>query len=118
MQAAPDPAWIPIPEFRRDDATTVSVFAVAQNAILYLDPVYDPLFSASGALTITVGDVTFYTPDRVFNVLGCIEQHQFCNPNNKGCSDLTILEKAYEQSMEALELNNDQKAALNRTALV
>ncbi|KAL6409960.1 hypothetical protein AUP68_06367 [Ilyonectria robusta] len=38
--------WNPIPEFNWTDAD-VSVFFLSQNAIAYLEPVYDPFFSAS-----------------------------------------------------------------------
>jgi len=118
-QGATEPAvWRPIPAMTRTDATSISVYAIAQNTISYLGPVRDPLFSATGGMTITQGNVTIYLGDKPFNVLGCIEQHQFCNPNNRGCSDLTSLGTAYNQSMEALELNSAQEAVLNRTMLI
>lgn len=107
--------WVPIPPFERADAE-VSIYVIAQNSITYLGPVYDPLFLADGDLAIQVGNTTSYIPNHFFNTMGCIDQYQFCNPNNRGCTAATSLIKAYDQGIDILDLNAQQKAVLNRTS--
>lgn len=51
----------------------------------------DPFFSAHLANSlVSKGDnLTWYESDHYVNVLGCADQHQFCNPTNNQCTDLT-----------------------------
>jgi hypothetical protein len=79
--------------------------------------VYDPLFLADGDLAMKSGNTTYYMPNNFFNTIGCIDQYQFCNPNNRGCTAATSLVKAYFQGIDILDLNAPQKAVLNRTYL-
>ncbi|KAH8594514.1 hypothetical protein B0O99DRAFT_711884 [Bisporella sp. PMI_857] len=109
-------SWIPIPPFKRADAL-VSIYAVAQNSITYLSPVYDPLFIANEDYVMKLGNTTYYRPKNFFNIIGCIDQYQFCNPNNMGCTAATSLMKAYSQGRDILDLNTPQVAVLTRTSL-
>ena|SRR6266487_149329 len=109
-------SWDPIPPLKRADAL-VSIYTVAQNSIVYLKPVYDPLFLANEGTAFKSGNTTFYIPKYFFNTIGCIDQYQFCNPNNMGCTAATSLEKAYFQGRDILDLNTQQKAILTRTSL-
>jgi hypothetical protein len=84
---------------------------------MYLGPVYDPLFLANERFVLKSGNTTYYGPKNFFNIMGCIDQYQFCNPNNMGCTAATSLVKAYFQGRDILDLNTPQKAVLNRTYL-
>ena len=84
--------WIPIPELNRTDAD-VAIFVLAQNSIYYDSPVSDAFFSANIVLlSPEVGtgvNLTYYKTDKYISALGCVDQHQFCNPINKKCTPLT-----------------------------
>jgi hypothetical protein len=65
----------------------VDLFFISSGRTQYLGPVTDPLF-----FTETGDNIIEWTPNRPVSVLGCTEQHQFCNPNvpqNSGCTPLT-----------------------------
>jgi hypothetical protein len=79
----------------------------------YLGPVFDPLFSATGANNFTLGDTTVYAADNFFNVLSCIEQSQYCNPNNGRCTGLAS-PLAAESLADDLDLNDDQRLLVAR----
>ena len=83
-------AWIPAPELNRTDAD-VSLFFLAGGDVSYTAAVDDPLFAAHD--NFTVGNLTIYGSDRDITILGCIDQHQFCNLNpkagNQACTPLT-----------------------------
>ncbi len=70
----------PVPELNSTDADVTLVFLV-KNAVFF-GLVSDPLFSAQDVWY--QGETPYYySLDRV-SVLGCVEQHQLCNPNVKG----------------------------------
>ncbi|KAK3615282.1 hypothetical protein LTR22_027495 [Elasticomyces elasticus] len=77
--------WTPAPALNRTDAD-VTLMILAQNSVGYDVPCDDPWLSAH----IDAGD---WLADNYFSTLGCIDQHQFCNPNldasNGGCTSLT-----------------------------
>lgn len=58
----------------------------------YESPVNDPFYSATTEVpTFTVQGVDFhyYKADSYVSVLGCTDQHQFCNPATGKCTELT-----------------------------
>ena len=109
--------WNPIDELSRADAD-VSVFFLTQNGVTYNTPVDDPWFSAHEESSGEVGftTITWYLRDYPVNVLGCIDQHQFCDPMypdfdgaSLGCTDLTSYQGAIDQvaylPISTLQLN-------------
>ncbi|RMZ87143.1 hypothetical protein DV736_g5625, partial [Chaetothyriales sp. CBS 134916] len=94
--------WQPITELARTDAD-VTVFYLAQNNVVYETPVNDLFFSAHleknvsfGTSRNTMTNVTMYMFDSWIDVMGCIDQHQICNPSplnssKQVCTPLTAL---------------------------
>ncbi|KAI9699287.1 MAG: hypothetical protein M1836_002897 [Candelina mexicana] len=83
-------SWRPIAALNRTDADITLLF-LEQNSITYQAPCDDPMFSAHDAYNIS--STVFYRSDRFVNVMGCIDQHQYCNPNALGqdnaCTELS-----------------------------
>lgn len=76
---------------------------------MYGAPVSDPFFSANIPHTIPGPEninTTVYESDDYVNVLGCIDQHQYCNPNNNKCTSLMGSESTID---EILALNMSVK---------
>lgn len=92
--------WLPVPELSRTNAD-ISLFLLAPNSVRYDTRVDDPFFSAHllGGSTISSGtNFTWYISDYFVNALACADQHQFCNPADNQCTELTsttILEKQF-----------------------
>ena len=111
--------WEPIPELNRTDAD-VSVFFLAQNNVYYDSPVLDPFFSAnikdSTPAAGTGENLTSYLPDIYVTALGCIDQHQFCNPSNNLCTPLTGYD-LINNTLPAVALNPKQTATIWRILL-
>ncbi|KAG9242953.1 hypothetical protein BJ878DRAFT_512967 [Calycina marina] len=74
--------WRPRKELSRSDGDTTLVF-IGTNSILYDEPVEDPVFQATNRL-----ESGEYASDFVFRIIGCVDQHQYCNPVNKSCTAL------------------------------
>jgi hypothetical protein len=91
----------------------VSVFFLAQNAIYYDTPVSDPFFGANIEQSIpaveTGPNTTTYTTDKYVTALGCVDQHQFCNPSTDQCTPLTGY-TLVNKSFNSLNLNPRQFA--------
>ncbi|KIW16617.1 hypothetical protein PV08_03805 [Exophiala spinifera] len=95
-------AWEPVPELSRTDAD-VTLFYLAQNNVVYANPVDDPFFSAHrvryapfGTNRDALANVTVYAFDSWIDAMGCTDQHQICNssPLNSSsqvCTPLTAL---------------------------
>jgi hypothetical protein len=88
--------WSPIPELNRTDAD-ISLIILAQNSVVYIEPVDDPFFAAhvdSNGL-YQGRNATYYFADTYFHILACAEQYQYCNNNSHGadgqplCTDLS-----------------------------
>ena len=92
MSWATDPrnVWQPIPALNRTDGD-ISLFFLAPNSVTYQEPVTDPMYSATiPRYTVVDGlNRTYYAPSYDVSVLGCMDQHQFCNPSNNKCTSLT-----------------------------
>lgn len=114
-------SFIPSPEFNRSDAD-VNLSFLSVNSVKFTEPVDDPLFSAHQPYFFPSADynlffsepenMTYYTSDNLANVIGCTDQHQFCNPrlpSHIGCTPLAGL---YEvgKSLDDLSTNPLQAA--------
>ena len=58
-------------------------------------------------------DLTVYESDDYVNVLGCIDQRQYCNPNNDKCTPLMGSENNIE-AIAGLNLSGNQLAIAAR----
>jgi hypothetical protein len=93
----------------RTDADVTLFFLTT--AGIYSQAINDPWFSARDELRTSGNSTSFYNAGRV-SVLGCIEQHQFCNPAKSVCSNITSLSTPY--SSAELLLNSQQESILRR----
>lgn len=76
----------------------------------YEGPVNDPFYLATTEVpTFTVEGVDFhyYEADQYVSVLGCTDQHQFCNPATGKCTELTASSPAVKE-ISAIGLNDAQ----------
>lgn len=91
----------------------MSIFFLAQNAITYDTPVSDPFFGANIEESIpavgTGPNTTAYTTDKYVTALGCVDQHQFCNPSTDQCTPLAG-SNLVNQSFNSLNFNSKQLA--------
>jgi len=62
-------------------------------------------------------NVTLYTSDYFVNPLGCIDQHQFCNPANQKCTKLDSYDSAVRSAQADLELNPMQFGTVSTLSL-
>lgn len=114
-------SFIPSPDFNRSDAD-VNLSFLSVNSVMFTEPVDDPMFSAHQPHFLPSADSnltfyepenkTYYTSDNLANVIGCTDQHQFCNPRlppHIGCTPLAGL---YEvgKSLDNLSTNPLQAA--------
>lgn len=93
----------------RTDAD-VSLFFLETNSVWYESPVNDPFYLATTEIpTFTVEGVEFhyYKADQYVSVLGCTDQHQFCNPATGKCTELTASNRAVKE-ISAIGLNDAQ----------
>ena len=111
----PSSVWKPDSTFNRTDADVTAIL-IAQNSVLYYDPVVDPMFLA----TIPAGEYctgsdcfSTYKSNYIFNLMVCLEQYQYCNPSTDSCSELTGFIDAAEQT-QSLGFNWAQQATANR----
>lgn len=101
-------SWKPVPALLQRNSD-LSLFFLAANTLAYGAPVSDPFFSANIPRTVlgpTNTNMTVYDSDDFVNVLGCIDQHQYCNPNNNKCTTLMGSESTIN---EILALNMSVK---------
>jgi len=111
----PSSPWQPDSTFNRTDADVIAIL-LAQNSVLYYDPVDDPLFLANiPAQEYCTGTDCFplYRANYIFNLMVCLEQYQFCNPSTSSCTDLTGFYDAAVQ-LESLGFNWAQQATADR----
>ncbi|KAF3907983.1 hypothetical protein ABW20_dc0100483 [Dactylellina cionopaga] len=77
-------------------------------------PVRDPVFPATGRNNRTAQGKTVYTTDYFVTTLVCLDQVQYCNPNNGICTSLTNPVHAAEEGKSDLDLNEQQLGLLRR----
>src|SRR5436190_1699980 len=103
--------FMPIDELKREDGD-LSLFWLSSYFMMYTEPIDDPFFSAHVVLD-KKANPRFYSPDRWANVIGCVDQHQFCNPNNRQCTPLGNM-RSLSPASQTIGLNRQQ----NYTALL
>ena len=100
----------PIPALNRTDADVMLV-GIIFNDIQFQQPCEDPIFTAhdiSNRQLPSGQTVTSVFTDHYAGTIACAEQHQFCNPNNKKCTDLAGYSDASLQIYDRLDTNNMQ----------
>jgi len=114
-------AWQPVSQLNRSDAD-VSIIFLAQNTAAYTTPVNDPFFSAHSQHTYPMGGYngTIYSSDHPVTALGCVDQHQICNPNypgfngdSIGCTPLTFANALFDDA-QTIGFSDYQLAVANR----
>ncbi|KAI9716556.1 MAG: hypothetical protein M1812_005287 [Candelaria pacifica] len=110
--------WSPISALNRTDADITLLF-LSQNSISSPKPCDDPMFSAHQT-TNDSSTFTSYRHDHFINVLGCIDRHQYCNPNaldqDYACTALTSSGTA-GHSIQNLSANAAQILTAGRLAV-
>lgn len=90
---------------------------MTSNSISNIYPTNDPFYNTpvSGNVTRTVDGITTtrYLPQNDFNLLGCYDQHQFCNPANGNCTQLLSL-SVLNDAMYSIGLNPSQLSTAGR----
>ena len=64
-------------------------------------------------MSVNVTGFTYYLSDRYVNVLGCTDQHQFCNPATGKCTELTASDRVFRE-ITKIGLNEVQTATALR----
>lgn len=86
----------------RPDADGAILF-LAQNSVLYEEPVYDPWFSATVPQTTPAGpDVNFtlYAPDDEVSVFACMDQFQLRNPHSGNTTSLNSFQPVWDEGSQ------------------
>ncbi|KAI9868264.1 MAG: hypothetical protein M1830_005684 [Pleopsidium flavum] len=110
--------WTPVHTLSRDDAD-VSIMFLAANRLLYSNAVYDPIFAATTEKTSFIDNgrnITYFSSDFFVSPLACIDQHQFCNPNNQKCTDLQSYYTAVKRTA-SIEFNAVQSMITSRLSI-
>ncbi|KAI9885504.1 MAG: hypothetical protein M1823_002686 [Watsoniomyces obsoletus] len=92
---------VAISNISRTDADVTLAFLIFNG--IYLDPVTDPWFRANVSIE-SDWTPTLYKREREATVLGCVEQHQFCQPASSKTPGCTA-RMGYWQLQQALEYN-------------
>ncbi|KAH0552959.1 hypothetical protein GP486_006843 [Trichoglossum hirsutum] len=101
-----------IPELQRMDSDFTLLW-LEQNFLRYSAPIDDPFFAAHFRPNITPASSPVYIAEGYASVIGCIDQHQFCNPNNGQCTPLGRLDaKSGADATKRLEWNSAQEYTL------
>ena len=84
--------WTPIEPLLQTDGD-ISLFFMSANDIQYDNPVDDPIFKAHTLETTPTTGVPYYLSDDWVDVIGCVDQYQYCNPGHNEqatqCTSLT-----------------------------
>ncbi|KAK5954940.1 hypothetical protein OHC33_003619 [Knufia fluminis] len=73
--------WTPINPLNRVDAD-VTLVLIGTNAVTYVNKVSDPVFQAND----TTIDDGLWISDYYLRIIGCADQHQYCNPETGLCT--------------------------------
>ncbi|KAH7112716.1 hypothetical protein EDB81DRAFT_670601 [Dactylonectria macrodidyma] len=103
--------------FDRDDVDIAFLY-IMQNSVTYPQPVYDPMFLATGSRVWVYDDGSKgYFGDNPLNMMACYEQSQFCTPKTDKCTSLTHPAAAWAES-QSMGFNTRQQTLVNRTAML
>lgn len=93
---------------------------ISANSILYYGKVEDPIFAATSEIKNVLDNgknATLYTSDYFVNPLGCVDQHQFCNPASDKCTKLDSYDSAVRSAQADLDLNSMQYGTVSTLSL-
>ncbi|KAI9813762.1 MAG: hypothetical protein M1827_003552 [Pycnora praestabilis] len=119
--------WDVVPALNQTDGD-IALFFLTPNSISYQMPCDDPFFSAHSEQSYELDgvNVTYWDSDYYINILGCVDQSQFCNPALPGlngeesrCTPLTAFNVANDavSSNTDLGFNDVQKLTASRIGL-
>lgn len=102
--------FVPVKALNTTDSDLVLIFM--ENFAQYTEPVTDLFFDAEEPFqgTTSGNNDPIYTQKQAVSVMGCTEQHQFCNPKldaSEGCTPLTGV-NALLNSLSDLQFNDRQ----------
>jgi hypothetical protein len=103
-------AFDPVPKLSRPDGDVNLIF-LESNYIMYLDQVDDPWFSAH--IPGSYEGVPGYYSDALVGILGCVEQHQLCNPSSlsETCTPLSGIDELWDDAnIASINLSDAQLA--------
>jgi len=114
-----DNVWHPDKSLLRNDADISMVFISANN-ILYRGKVNDPIFNATmyiKSISDNGKNISLYSSNYFVKPLACIDQHQFCNPNNQKCGKLDSYSTAVRSAQQHLDFNPFQYNVVSTMSL-
>ncbi|KAL8831002.1 MAG: hypothetical protein Q9170_005487 [Blastenia crenularia] len=109
--------WTPIPASDHGEGD-LTVALLAPNSVVYDKPVTDLFYPATrpkSYIDISGDNSTYYAPDDMVSAIACLDQHQFCNPVNQKCTQLSAA-AVLAGSDEQLNLSSAQDATIQRIA--
>jgi hypothetical protein len=112
--------WNPDKALSVNDGDTSLIFLSANNILYYGEPVKDPIFMAKKVASHLIADgknVSMYTSNYYVNPLGCVDQHQFCNPVTQNCTKLGSYYQAVKSAQADLHLNAIQYGVVSTLSL-
>lgn len=111
-------AWTPNSAFTSRTDADISLLWLTPNAIIYNFTVYDPWFLTDGSESFTANgeNLTYYVPAFYVNMMGCVDQHRFCNPVRDLCTPFgSYLDVA--NVLDTIQYNPTQLATAERIGL-
>jgi hypothetical protein len=81
------------------------------NSLQYEKPNQDPIFQATTEISAQGQDIKRYLPKNPVTILGCADQHQFCEPSTSQCTDLLGARPVIKAAVK-LPLNPHQDATM------
>ncbi|KAF2258850.1 hypothetical protein CC78DRAFT_477176, partial [Lojkania enalia] len=105
-------SWIPEIQSIPPEEADITIAFITANSVHFDVRNTDLIFGATNPSQITQdgSDITVYRPDNPVGVLGCVDQHQICNPSTSQCSGLSQVPDLL-QAARGLNLNPKQDAA-------
>lgn len=107
--------WQPRDVLLRNDGD-ISLMFLSANNIKYYDQVKDPIFNATDIIKTFIDNgknVSLYTSFYWVTAMGCVDQHQFCNPVNNKCTKLDSHSSAVREAQKSIQLNSMQHYAIS-----
>lgn len=112
--------WSPDKALRRNDGDTSLMFLSANNIVYLGEPVKDPIYQAN----LTTGNNSesgkqsnVFTSNYYVNPLGCVDQHQFCNPTTQACTKLDSYYTAVKSAQADLNLTAMQYGVVSTLSI-
>lgn len=107
--------WKPDQAFLKNNGD-ISLMFLSANSLFYQEPVQDPIYKATTVTSNRTQDgklVPQYSSNYYVNPLGCLDQHQFCNPITQDCTELGPYDPILESARAKLNLSAMQDAIIS-----